>query len=290
MNTPTLRLTRLLSSSALILVSTAVAASAAIVSHWKFDETSGPTAFDSAGISEGTLSGGATFSGSGVSGGAISLDSVIPGSFVNMGTSFPGFTVGSFTISMWINTTATGEVVALSKHEAGTFNGYLMVVNSGAGYGVQDKAWFYGSNPAGSEANSTTTVNDGVWHHLVGVYQSGVSISIFVDGAPVESVQTAYTINSNSAPFLIGGFNIGGSPAAAYTGLVDDVQIYDNTLNDTEVNFLYLNPGQTVPEPSSSATLAGLGALTLFARRRRHAKEAPAGGGGGHDHGMGGMM
>lgn len=269
MNTPTHRLTRLLSNSALILMSTAAACSAAIVSHWKFDETSGPTAFDSAGTSDGALSGGATFSAGGVSGGAINLNSLTADSFVNMGTSFSGFTVGSFSISMWINTTATGEVVALSKHEAGTFNGYLMVVNSGAGYGVQDKAWFYGSNPAGAEANSTTTVNDGVWHHLVGVYQSGVSISIFIDGAPVESVQTAYTIASNSAPFLIGGFNISGTPTAAYTGLVDDVQIYNNALNDTEVDFLYANPGQTIPEPSTSATLAGLAALSLLARRRR---------------------
>ena len=50
---------------------------ASLIAHWKFDETSGTTAFDSAGIFDGTLQGATTFApGRGIADGAIQLNSV----------------------------------------------------------------------------------------------------------------------------------------------------------------------------------------------------------------------
>ncbi|MEZ6151956.1 MAG: LamG domain-containing protein [Pirellulaceae bacterium] len=132
-------------------------------------------------------------------------------------------------------------------------------------YGQPNKSWFYGSNRAGSEVNSTTTVNDGAWHFVVGVYDASSNTqSIYVDGAPADGTSATQPILANGAPFLIGGYNLAGTATGFYTGLVDDVQVYNMALNDDHISFLFNNPGIAVPEPAAAAllwfaTLIGVG-------------------------------
>lgn len=241
---------------------------AALISHWTFNESSGTIAADSAGAFNGTLSGGATFVPGGISGNAISL-AEISNSLVNMGTSFPGFTAGDFSIMSWVNTISTDpDTIVFGKHEGGQFAGYFLGVNANNVYGAPNKGWFYATCTAGQGPTSTTSVNDGAWHQIVGVYTAGSVATIYVDGAPVEDFKAAQTMNANTAPFLIGGFSQSGSPTATYTGLVDDVQVYSNALSSGEVQFLFANPGQTVPEPASLMLLVGGAGMFLIARKR----------------------
>jgi len=241
---------------------------AALVSHWTFDESSGTTATDSAGAFNGTLSGGATFVPGGISGNAISL-AEISNSLVNMGTSFPGFTTGDFSIMTWVKTTSTDpDTIVVGKHEGGQFAGYFIGVNQNNVYGAPNKGWFYSASSAGNGPTSTTTVNDGAWRQIVGVYTAGSTALIYVDGAPLEDSKTANVMNANTAPFLIGGFSQSGNPTATYTGLVDDVQVYSHALTSSDVQFLFANPGQVVPEPASLMLFVG-GAVILFGARRR---------------------
>lgn len=247
-------------------------AQAAIVSVYHFDETSGTTAADSAGSFNGTLSAaGSSFVGGGISGNAISLERA-QGGFVNMGTSFPAFTSGNFSISFWVKTTSTeADSLFLSQHKAGTQNGYFVALNTTGGGGALNKATFVAGNEFVSQgATSSATVNDGVWRNLVAVYQSGGARSIYVDGLLSGSTPSsaAFTLG---APFLIGGVReiVGtNNPESRYTGLIDEVQVYDHALSSTEITYLYQNSGQVVPEPSASGLLAG-GALLIALRRRR---------------------
>ncbi len=252
-------------------------ARAAVVAHWRFDESSGTVAADSAGAFDGALSGAAAFVPGGVSGNAVSL-AAASNSLVNVGTGFPGFTSGAFSVVSWVQTTSTdNDTFVLGKHESGTLNGYLVGLNAspGGGLGAANRAWFYGSSPPGQAPTSTTTVNDGAWHQIVGVYRSGGTISIYLDGSPAEAALPSATIQPNSAAFVIGGFSSASTPTARYSGLIDDVQVYDVALSDAEVQFLFQNPGQVVAQPVPSlgaagrAALAGLilGASLLLCRR-----------------------
>jgi len=73
-------------------------------------------------------------------------------------------------------------------------------------------------------------------------------------------------MSSASAPFMVGGiFTASGNPLATYNGMVDDLQIYGSRLSDQDINFLFSNPGQAVPEPM---TLVGLGIAGLVLRRK----------------------
>jgi len=225
------------------------ATQADIFSHWRFDEASGTTAADSAGTIDGTLTGGATFRpGMGVAGGAIELASA-SNSFVNMGNNFNFGNGDAFSLQVWVKTSPGNStpLFPVGRHDTGVNRGYLIGINANAGYGRANRAYFYTSDPAGSEANSTSAVNDGQWHQIVGTFQPGAAARIYVDGAPVETSVNAGNLVQNNAPFMVGGLLQNGVLRGFYTGLVDDVQVYCGVLTDAQIQFLFDNPGAEIP-------------------------------------------
>lgn len=239
------------------------------IAHWKFDEAPGSTvAVNSVGSVNGTLSAtGADFVPGGRAGNALSLNLAANG-IVNFGTNF-GFT-NDFTVSAWIKT-APGDTTAsgnfLSKHNSSSANGYILSYNWP--FRPANKAIFYAGTrfEFGTFVDvppSTSSVNDGGWHQIVGVYNASGNTTIYVDGAPVEGSIPSSPINPNAAPFLVGGVLLGGVPTAMFTGLVDDVQLYNRALNDSEIDFLFQNPGSeisgapfiTTPPQSTSVVLS----------------------------------
>ena len=261
-----------------LVLTCAPSASGTIIAQYHFDESGGSTAFDSAGSFNGALSAaGAAFVPGGISGNAISLDQGL-GGLVNMGTAFPGFTSGSFSLVCWVKTTTTlMDTIALGKHEAFTQNGYLIAINQTGGGGAPNKATFTaGSEFVSQSPTSTTSVNDGAWHQIVAVFNAGGSHSIYVDGAPMEASTVSPGIPSNGAAFLIGGVNQSGTPNARYTGLIDEVQVYDQALSDAQIDFLFQNPSQPIPEPGTLSLIAGgLLAGIIFTRRNQRRLTMP---------------
>lgn len=229
-------------------------AHADILSHWRFDEAKGTTAFDSAGAIHGTLTGGAQFTpGAGIAGGAISL-AQSTNSFVSMGDTFAFTSADAFTIQVWVlvQPSITQDVFPVGRHHSGTGNGYLVGINASGSYGAPNRAWFYTSDAVGQEARSSTVVNDGQWHQIVGTYQPGGQAQVFVDGAPAEASVAAGGLTPNAAPFLVGGLRVGSSPVGYYTGLIDDVQVYCGVLTDAQIQFLFDNPGAEIPRCASN--------------------------------------
>jgi hypothetical protein len=236
---------------------------------WKFDEASGSTAFATAGGVNGTLNGAANFA-SGISGNAIQL-SQVGGGYVNFGNNF-GLLGTSYTISFWMNSTSTAtDQVFLGKHRATVTSGYFVGMSKNGPYGSPNKAWMYQSSGPGNQPISTTSVNDGSWHHIAIAYNLvGGSHSIYVDGGLAESTTTASPMISTVGDFIVGGVSNSSMTGALtlYTGLIDDVQIYTSRLSDAEVGFLHANPGAAVPDPATM-TVMGMGIVALARRRRR---------------------
>ena len=257
---------------------------AGLLAHWRFDEAPGATtAFDSVSIFHGTNSPtGASFVTGGRAGNAMSLTAAQNG-FVDMGNNLM---LGStdFTVSAWVQSPpgdSTGFATLLSKHTQSSGNGYILGYNHTSIANGLNHGYFYAGTrtiPSGGFTIvdvpvSTTTVNDGSWHHLVGVYQRSGNTLIYVDGIPVEGSIASSPIAANPAPFLIGGSTAGTTATGNLTGLVDDVQIYNRALSDTEIDILFRNPGLeittapiiTVPPQDVTVAVGATATFTLTA-------------------------
>jgi len=244
-------------------------AQANLVGHWTFDEGAGLTANDSSASNfDATLAGNAAWSASGKFGGALDLTA---GGFATAGNVLD--LTGSFTVSAWVNTTSTQGMTPVASHDQGFANGYFLAISNvgdGAG-GSTGQAHFYQKSTFSSL--STASVADGQWHLLTGVYDASVNtVGLYVDGISMGNHYSTTPV-ANVAPFIIGGFNawINGSygpraPRNVYSGLIDDVRVYDTALTGAQVTAL-TNP---VPEPETFALmLAGLGIMGAVARRRK---------------------
>ena len=243
---------------------------AALLAQWNCDESNGTVLHDSGGTYNGNLSSGATFVAGGISGNALKISMATNG-YVNMGNIFPmGNT--DFSIVAWVKATGglTGDFSHIvTRHEAFSRNGYTLSL-TWPGTGVNYNKAALTAGDTGGAAYSTTTINDGVWHQLVGVYKTNGVKMIYVDGAPVEGTGAFQTISPNNATFMIGGVYFNGVPTGRFTGLVDEVQVYNHALNSSEVDYLFQNPAAVslgcpfissffplIARPGESVTIAG---------------------------------
>ncbi len=223
-------------------------ASASLVAYWGFNETDGLTAVDTIGGVNGTLVGGAAFATtSGILGGSVQITD----GYVNMGNNFPSS--ATFSIQAWVKLAPgdTSGMVPVAKHWAGIAQGYFLAINNiQDGYTQTNTEGFYSANGSYQTAVGGPSVNDGVWHQLLGVYNNGAT-SIYVDGGLAGSGSAGYA--DNSADFMIGGiFNYGGTPVNAFHGLIDEVKVYDNALSGSDVIDLYNSTINPVPIPGAA--------------------------------------
>ena len=264
-------------SITLVTFALAQLASANPVAQWHFDELSGTNAYDSIGSVNGTLLGSAAFVAGGISGNAVNL-TISGGDLVNMGDNF-GFTNSDFSVVAWAKVAADDTTInytVVSKHRGTQIAGYILGINyNEGGYGATDKAWFYDSGYPYQSPISTTTVNDGQWHQIVGVYDKDGNAQIYVDGGLAEDIKASVPIGSNTAPFLVGGMlHSDYTLWPLYNGLVDEVQLYDNALTSAEVQYLFDHPAsiistQVIPAPGAIA-LGSIGvSIVGWLRRRR---------------------
>ena len=220
------------------------------IAHYRFDEALGTTtaANTAPGTIEtldGTLSAaGASIVNGGRAGNALSLDRAA-GGFVTV-ASFPDFGPGTnFTLVAWVRTTdATVDSFIVGKHSASPDAGYSLRINP---TGSAGRALFSDNGNRVQGVSSTTVVNDGGWHQVVATYDAASGTKrIYVDRTPVEGTAIVQPLVVNTLDFLIGGVTSGDAAAAAFTGLIDDVQVYGRALSDSEIDFLFANPGVAI--------------------------------------------
>ncbi len=243
------------------------------INWWTFDSVGAVTVSPAAGAASGTVFAPAAIVAGGVGPLGLGALDTRNGGWVNFGPILP-LTSGDFTISVWVlsNNATNNSTSVAGRFATGSANGYALRVNlDAAGFGDIGAASFYQSGTPGTTAVGTSTVIDGAnWHHIAATYVSGGSLRLYVDGM-LDANVPARAILPSTAPFLVGG--IYSTPSAAtvnaFSGLIDDLQVYDRALTADEVAFLTANPGRSVPTPAAAGVLLGLAAAT---RRRRAAR------------------
>jgi RHS repeat-associated protein len=152
---------------------------------------------------------------------------------VSCGT-WPAITgTGPFSVSAWVKTdAATGQLIVGQRSNATPNGSYGFSVRADG----RAQFYVYNDDDHGFLIQSSVTVDDGSWHHIVGVRTNSTDGQIYVDGSLVAS-GTGTARSLNSVPVWIGGRT---APYAYYfDGKIDDVQIFDRALSVTEIGWLH---------------------------------------------------
>jgi hypothetical protein len=201
---------------------------------------------------------GASFSyAAGKYGQAFQLDGVDDTVTINDGEQM--WPSGSLTLEAWIKTTATRPSnIIVCKYSCGNqcatgiSTAYWCLYTNAAGKPAMD---FQPDQPtSGTTAivASLVTVNDGAWHHIVGVRDATAkTASVYVDGALATTASPAagefgpMTNADNDVDLVTIGSNvIGGQTGyeALFTGAIDEVAIYHSALTAAQVSAIYAAP------------------------------------------------
>ena len=195
-----------------------------LAAHWKLDEKAGDIAYDSVGEHDATVYGEPFWQpASGRYVGALEFDGIddyISTPFVlNPGN-------GSLSAFAWIKGGSPGQVII---SQTGDFGDTWLSIDS------SDKLMTGFSGIYFGDLVSGTVTTDGQWHHVGFVYDMGTfHRQLYVDGALVAEDATVVSGMPSD-----GGLNIGASKGlnagTYFSGLIDDVRIYNQALSAEEI-------------------------------------------------------
>jgi hypothetical protein len=188
-----------------------------LIAHWAFDETEGMFAADSAGNNNAIVIGGSIWQpDSGQINGALQLDGVsgyaITGEVLNPAD-------GPFSICAWVKGGASGQIIVSQQ-----FASDWLATDAEGNLMTELKS----SDPLAEPLVSETIITDEQWHRI-GLVWDGSHRILYVDGIAVaEDVQDGLEGSEN-------GLNIGAGkmtqPGTYFSGLIDDVRIYNRVVS-----------------------------------------------------------
>jgi hypothetical protein len=196
------------------------------------DETQGSIAYDSIDENDGTLNGGPLWQpGGGKVGGSLQLDGVDD----YVATPFildPA--KGSFSIFAWIKGGGPGQVIISQKDitEGGTTNPGSAWLLADARHGRLITRLMH---PPFDPLVSESVITDGQWHYVGLVYDfDGLKRCLYVDGAEVaKDADFVGGVGSDGGLYFGAGKTL--DTASFFSGLIDDIRIYNVALSAEEV-------------------------------------------------------
>ena len=188
-----------------------------LIAHWALDEAEGILAHDSAGENDAYLFGDPICQpAGGMVDGAIQLDGVDDCAITG---SIPNPAEGPFSVLVWIKGGAPGQAVLSQMGGANWLyadpsEGNLMTELKGTGRSA-------------NELLSQTIITDGNWHRI-GLVWDGSHRTLYVDDVAVaEDTQTDLAASENG---LYIGAGKAMEPGSFWSGLIDDVRIYNRAI------------------------------------------------------------
>lgn len=203
------------------------------VGHWRLDEKSGLTAYDSSGLGNtGTLGSGD------------SAPTWITGK-LNNAASFDGndriaitttniINPSQGSVSLWVKPNGNQASPAyVFSHPQGGDNSRIYIDFASGGLSIDCRL-----------GNATTigsyTLTNNTWTHILCNW-NGTSASFYVNGINKTTTSSFNGLTSAAATSYIGIF----STSQAYNGLIDDIRIYNYALTDDQIKNLY-NGGSAI--------------------------------------------
>jgi len=191
-----------------------------LVAYWKLDETEGFIAHDSAGANDGTVMGSPTWQpDAGMIAGALQFDGVddfvVTNPVAHLGE-------GPFSVLAWVKGGAPGQVI-ISQ----TAGANWLLADKSAGKLMTSLTRPPGGRDTPPPLVSGFVITDGDWHR-VGLVWDGANRVLYVDDTEVAK-DTQNSLASSSGGLYFGAGK-GLEPGGFWSGLIDDVRIYERAI------------------------------------------------------------
>jgi hypothetical protein len=210
-----------------------------LVGYWNFNEGKGTTCYDESECGNyGTIY-GANWT-KGITSKALIFDGV--DDYVEIADNDSLDLTTNITISAWINATSSQTAVnprIICKYMH-PFSGYSLNIDADdSDHNLLFEFRDINSNWHG--VHGTTSLNDERWHHVVGTF-NGTTINVYVDGMLENTLDNeSFLIKKNN-----NSMRIGQTPNVPenqiFKGIIDEVFIYNRSLNENEIKYLYYLP------------------------------------------------
>jgi PKD repeat protein len=212
-----------------------------LVAAYSFGEGSGATTADASGKGNtGTIS-GASWNASGRFGSSLSFNG--SNSLVTISDSASLDLTQGLTLEAWVFPTALGGWRSILFKPHGTQLCYVLQGSSNPS-GVPS----LGLSVAPSNVMAPNPLPLNTWSHIAGTYD-GVAMTFYVNGVQVASQSQTGTLATSTDALTIGGDTAGDD----WSGLIDEVRIYNRALSAAEIQ-----ADMNTPIPASPAAPTGL--------------------------------
>ncbi len=140
-----------------------------------------------------------------------------------------------FTVSVLFNTqmTTIGQLIGTDPNGVSCNHGYNLRTIGSANF------WIDPSSSCGAHwasISSNESVNDGLWHHFVAVYDSSGNIKMYIDGI-LQNASGSSGYNKTHASIRIGMWRK-STELAYFDGRLDEIRIYNRALSEPEISEL----------------------------------------------------
>ena len=140
---------------------------------------------------------------------------------------------GDFSVGIWVRTTSANRSAVIATGDGY----YIMEINSdGGAYRIGQVAWVMndGSNGVRIATGRIGAINDGKWHHLMGI-RNGRQSHLYIDGILAATVDLGAGYGSRPS----GSAFIGKAAAGlSLAGFVDEAVIYSRAISAREISDL----------------------------------------------------
>jgi concanavalin A-like lectin/glucanase superfamily protein len=192
---------------------------AELLGHWDFNEEAGARVTDRSGHGHHGTIHGAPKREPGVAGEALRF--AMPADFVDFGAAI--IPAQDFTISVWINCDDTEKQFFLGQYLYAHPSRLDLAVREGCVRIQVDEL-----------VDSSKLVRAHQWHH-VAYTRAGEQVKIYLDGKVITQAKLPSPV-LQTEPLMVGKIVVPEQDSFRFTGLMDELKIWDAALDEAEVN------------------------------------------------------
>jgi hypothetical protein len=202
------------------------------VAYWRLGESSGPTANDEVGTSDGTYVSG-TFGSAGAVGDgntAVTFDGT--DDHVQLSSGYAVLQVGdTFAVEFWIKRLRASVGTVETIYSADVVNDFRVQFP-----GSSNRITLRKQAVANVVQATVDITNDGTFHHVVVSKNGATSTNIYIDGVDRTDTVTDQTMVTTATARAIAA---GAAPDSYTNAVIDEVAIYDSPLSAARVAVHY---------------------------------------------------